>query len=164
MTTTNVELIKMADHYKVHLHDVLMKDETNDIIPEVGNYIINLQSSDQGGGTHWCAIMCDKTECYYFDSFATAPPKEIDIFLRKKYPKYAYNTKDVQALKSTYCGFFCLALFIYVKNNFIGSFYETCNSYSNMFEINRQLNDVIIRKYFRAILPKSPIAIRILHI
>ena len=163
MTSTNVELIKMCATYKVHLHNVYMRDEVLDLYPEPGNYIVNMQSSD-GNGTHWVAIMCTERDCYYFDSFATNPPKEIDYFIRKRYQRYAINTKDVQALQSTYCGFFCIALFIYVKKNAILSFYETCSAYCNIFEINRSLNDLVIRNFFRQIIPKSPIAVRILHI
>jgi len=163
MTTTNVELINMAKFYKVHLHGVYMRDEIVNMRPEVGNYIVNLNTSGQSG-SHWVGIMCTDQFCFYFDSYGVSCPKEVDYFIRKRYIKYGTNTKEIQAITSKMCGFFVLGLFIFVKNISINGFYDTCNAYTNIFELNRQLNDLVIRKFFRDIKPKSPIAIKILHI
>jgi hypothetical protein len=54
MTITNVQLKNVAKHYKVNLEQVLMKDELRSYtIKPNSNYIINLQSSTVGNGTHW---------------------------------------------------------------------------------------------------------------
>ena len=58
--TSNIDLAKLAKHYKVNLNGVYMKDELVGLTPKLGNYIINLQSTNQGNGTHWTAIICTK--------------------------------------------------------------------------------------------------------
>jgi hypothetical protein len=47
----NFELENIAQHYNFPLA-VLMKDELVNHKPKTGNYIINLESSSQGYGTH----------------------------------------------------------------------------------------------------------------
>jgi hypothetical protein len=165
MTITNVELKNVARHYKVNLEQVLMKDELRSYtIKPNSNYIINLQSSTAGKGSHWTSISTTKSHAFYFDSFGSPPPIEVKVFIEKVFPKYGYNSKEIQALDSVYCGWFCIYLFIYLKKVTINTFYETCNGFTNSFELNRRLNDLLVREYFRKIKPKSKIAIEQLHI
>jgi hypothetical protein len=46
-----------------------------------GNYIINLQSSTQGDGTHWTALIIRNDTALYFDSFGAPPSTEIIDFV-----------------------------------------------------------------------------------
>ena len=69
MTLSNIDLMKLAKHYNINLNGIYMKDELNGLKPRIGNYIINLQSTNQGNGTHWTAIIFTKKRAYYFDSF-----------------------------------------------------------------------------------------------
>jgi hypothetical protein len=50
---TNFEIEDIANHYGLNLSAVVMKDELANYKPKSGNYIINLESSTQGNGTHW---------------------------------------------------------------------------------------------------------------
>ena len=164
MTLSNIDLMKLAKHYNINLNGIYMKDELNGLKPRIGNYIINLQSTNQGNGTHWTAIIFTKKRAYYFDSFGAAPPIEVDRFIKKRNERYGYNIKQIQALSSVYCGWYNLSLFHYVKNHFIIDFHETVIAYTNKFsEENRNINNSIIRDYFRK-LKKHPIAVDKLHL
>ena len=162
--TSNIDLVKLAKHYKVNLNGVYMKDELVGLTPKLGNYIINLESTTaNGGGTHWVAIVFTKNYAYYFDSFAGPAPTHVDTFIRKRNEEYKSNEKQVQSLNSIYCGWYCLALFHFIKFHFVTHFYETVHAFSDMFKENRDINNSIIRNYFRK-LKKHPIAIDKLHI
>ena len=53
---TNFDLDDISEHYGFPLNGVVMKDEL-----KTGNYIVNLESSTQGDGTHWlCAVVRGK--------------------------------------------------------------------------------------------------------
>ena len=72
--------------------------------PEKGFYIINLEKSTDGNGTHWTALyVAGDNQNYYFDSFGFAPPKEIEDKLKV----YYYNKKDLQNIEASSCGYYC---------------------------------------------------------
>ena len=49
-----------------------------------GCYIINMQSSTQGNGTHWVALYVQKSNAFYFDSFGALPPNDIMTFIKQR--------------------------------------------------------------------------------
>ena len=65
---SNYDLQDMAFFYKIDLV-VVMKDELIKIKPISGNYIINLESSKDGNGTHWMGLKIENVDCIYFDSY-----------------------------------------------------------------------------------------------
>ncbi len=81
MSLTDEDLFKLAISYDIDLIDVVMKDKLDIMYPFPGFYIINLQSSSQGNGTHWVALIIAKGVSYYFDSFGASPPLEIRRFI-----------------------------------------------------------------------------------
>jgi hypothetical protein len=66
---TNVDLIRQARELKINLVSVCSKDKLHLIKPRVGGYIINMQNSDMGFGTHWVASILyqdnDTMKCLY---------------------------------------------------------------------------------------------------
>lgn len=42
--------------------------------PLPGAYIINIQSSEDGSGTHWVSLYLAKKKAFYSDSFGLPPP------------------------------------------------------------------------------------------
>ena len=75
---SNYDLQDMALFYKIDLV-VVMKDELVKIKPLSGNYIINLESSQDGNGTHWMGLKIENLDCVYFDSYGYLPPQEHKI-------------------------------------------------------------------------------------
>ena len=57
-----------------------MKNEFN--VPEVSNYVVNLQSNTEGNWTHWTAEIIEQDNVFYFDSFGALPSLEMIQFGR----------------------------------------------------------------------------------
>ena len=104
-------------YYGIQINQIVMKDEFPKN-PKVGFYIINLQSSTEGNGTHWTCFYYYPSMSIYFDSFGEYPPVEVE----EKINKYIYNSRDLQNYNDTSCGFFCISfiVFLYNKKNKIG--------------------------------------------
>ena len=87
----------------------------------------------------------------FFDSFGCVPAIEVIEFIRRsKLKSYGYNNWIIQDLHSQFCGFFCLAFFIYIKKplkeqNFI----TLSNDFVNMFVDNTKKNDAILKEFFK---------------
>eukprot|EP01036_Dinobryon_divergens_P034223 gene34223-44209_t len=76
MSISNVELENIAKFYRLKLNGIVMKDELEGMEPENGGYIVNLQSSSQGNGTHWCGLFIRGNNACYFDSFGGPAPMD----------------------------------------------------------------------------------------
>jgi hypothetical protein len=114
---TNVDLIRLAKELKINLVGGCSKDELHLIKPKVGGYIINMQNSTDGVGTHWIASVLyqddDVMKCLYFDSYGIIYPKEIEEYVKQINDcKIAYSTRQIQTLQTTECGFYALS-FLY---------------------------------------------------
>jgi hypothetical protein len=71
-------------------------------------YIINLQNSNEGPGTHWTLVYNVLPKyCLYFDPFGILPPPLVEKFMKKSKKICIYNDCVLQANKSNACGFFC---------------------------------------------------------
>jgi hypothetical protein len=70
---------------KLAFKNIVMRNEFNS--GKICNYVINLQSSYQGNGSHWCCLVVEKDFGFYFDSFGATPPIEV-IQICKKTIKY----------------------------------------------------------------------------
>ena len=94
---------------------IVMKDELKYMKPINKNYIVNLESSKDGNGTHWMALKIENKNCVYLDSYGMLPPEEIITFC-KRIPKshLAYNTKEIQDFKAKSCGFFSIGFIIFL--------------------------------------------------
>jgi hypothetical protein len=63
----NFELENIVNHYGLNLTAVVMKDEFKNYQPRNYNYVINLQSSTQGNGSHWVARFVQDKNCLHCD-------------------------------------------------------------------------------------------------
>ena len=70
MTDTNTlsdrDIIQILQNQNIHIHGIYMKDELPNKLTK-GFYIVNLQSSTDGNGTHWVALYYNPVCSYYFD-------------------------------------------------------------------------------------------------
>jgi hypothetical protein len=148
---SNYQLANIAEDLKLNLpiHQILMKDELKSA--KIANFIINLQSTYQGNGSHWCALIVEKNEAFWCDSFASPPPLEIIQACKKnKSIKHLYfNNWIIQHIDSQLCGFYCLGLLLYIKMNRekYPSLKECSNSWINLFVDETTQNGSIL-KYF----------------
>tara|TARA_R110002167_G_scaffold172178_4_gene370454 strand:+ start:2278 stop:2724 length:447 start_codon:yes stop_codon:yes gene_type:complete len=140
---SNFDLEKIADDMHLDLIGVFSKDN----LPKeriVGSYIINLQDQDDGGGTHWTAfkIFPMKQACY-FDSFGFDAPVEVGRFLEPFKP-IATNNRQIQAVKSDLCGYFCLAFIDFMNDKRGAEIYDKYDDFLNSFTNNLKSNDKIV--------------------
>lgn len=142
---TNFDLEDIAEDAGLDLIGVFSKDQ----LPKerkVGSYIINMQDSDDGNGTHWVVFkIFPNKKCCFFDSFGVLYPTDIGEFLSPFKP-IATNNRHIQDVKSQKCGYFCLA-FIEYFNNFNtkkNDVYESFDDFLNCFSDNPKQNDKIV--------------------
>jgi hypothetical protein len=151
----NFELEDIANHYGLSLNAVVMKDELKNYQPRNGNYVINLQSSTAGTGTHWVALFVLDKNCFYFDSFGIICPIEITTFC-KRIPKsqLAFSEKQIQFIKAETCGFFAISMLLYLNRNKNKNIYDNASAFITKFSYDTEDNNTLLKKYFRA-LPDS---------
>ena len=145
----NFDLEKIAKFYKLPLVSICMKDELP-TKPKEGCYIVNMQSSTSGQGTHWISFFFFKNICYYFDSFGASPPTEIVNFIRKKKGSHLlFNNFIIQDLKSSNCGYFALAFLLYMyANREKSNLKDVYNEFVNNFADDTTKNDEILKSFF----------------
>lgn len=160
---SNYDLEKLCRIYKIPLNGVFAKDELEDVEPRDGNYIINLQSSRDGCGSHWEALILRGPEAFTFDSFAALPPTEISDFAResKAVKHLAYNRTVIQHLKSDSCGWYVLGLLLFIKEHPQEPLTVAANKYINQFGSDLKANETILSALFQG-LPKSQLLTKFL--
>ena len=118
MSLTNVEIETLAKKMRIPLEFVGYKDELLCLKPKMNKaYIINLEDEfDEDGrrndGSHWVSLLTKQDakgnpHYFYFDSYGCQAPKAVQEFVGMT--QIPYNTKDIQGLLSSVCGYFCLA-------------------------------------------------------
>jgi hypothetical protein len=144
-TTTNSDLYSIAIKLKIKLNGIYMKDELEDNLKE-GNYIINLENSNQSG-SHWTCFIKDKNNIYYYDSFGVVPPQNLyDISVKNSLNLY-YIDKHDQNLDSTSCGYWVIA-FLFYMNNTKGPMLDRMKKFDKKFNNkNRKENEIQLKKY-----------------
>ena len=122
-----------------YFYGVFMKDQLPDKL-ERGSYIINLQSSKEGNGTHWVCLYYTPNYSYYYDSYGFIAPLEV----QKKIIPYMYNDLEIQDIDSTACGFYCVAFVLYLnkKMNIEKAFME----FINLFGKDTERNEAILHR------------------
>ena len=137
---SNFDIMKIIQSQGVDdFKGVYMKDQLPDKL-ERGSYIINLQSSKEGNGTHWVCLYYTPNYSYYYDSFGFVAPLEV----QKKIIPYMYNDLEIQDIDSTACGFYCDAFVLYLnkKMNIERAFME----FINLFGKDTERNEAILHQ------------------
>jgi len=153
---SNIDLQYYCKILKIPLVNILYKDLFKNIIPKEGCYIINLQSSDIGNGSHWTALYLTKNVAVYYDSFGLSLPRPILRFVRRLNIniKIIYSVDQIQEINSIFCGWFCL-YFLW----FFSVLHKKCtncgylmNKHNSCFSLkNKHLNDRILRQLIKTI-------------
>jgi len=146
---SNIQLESLCKSLELPLRAVVSKDELPHVLPLDGCYIINLQNSDDGDGTHWTGLVIQSPNAFYFDSFG-APLIEAEKFVRRKQnvKRFAFNNFIVQDLDSKSCGFFVVGLFLYLKRK-RGDFFDKCNRYVDLFGEDTKANENILSSLYQ---------------
>ena len=137
--TSNTELLDILKNDNIKINGVFAKDQLKKPLKD-GFYIINLDNSD-GPGTHWTALYkINDGFSFYYDSFGFIAPEEIEDLLHK----YEYNKKQIQDIKSTSCGFYCIAFIKFMINK--QDKMKAFNTFCNLFRTNTIDNEIILHQ------------------
>ena len=116
--TTSQQLRDACAHNNIPLHFIGFKDQLHKTRPYNGAYIVNMQNSFAGNGTHWVAFVLTDKNAFYFDSFQAYAPIEIEHFFRRRgYTSYRANNMDIQNIESGGCGEYCIVFLNFMYNN-----------------------------------------------
>jgi hypothetical protein len=144
---SNLDLEYYCKLLNIPLFSVLSKDLFNDFKPKKGNYIINLNDSDEAG-SHWTCLKLLNEEAIYYDSFGLPMPDDILMFIKrydKKIP-IIYSTDQIQHFDSIYCGFFVLFWLYFFHTHKCRHFKYLINKHNALFNLkNKNINDKIIQ-------------------
>ena len=100
---TNDQIDELVEHYKIKkFHGCFIDDRLPHKLQN-GYYIINLN-----GHSHWCCLLKDGKNYYYFDSYGFPASEEIE----EQIGDYIYSTNQLQNMNSSSCGYFCLAFML----------------------------------------------------
>jgi hypothetical protein len=150
MVLTNLDLFEIVDEIGLkNFIGVFMKDELLKLPKKyVGNYIINLQSSTDGNGTHYCALkIYNDGRTLWFDPFGFESPKEVDKYVGGKIP---YSDKTIQNINTSICGFYCIAFLYYMtKKEGNKNYLDTYQDFTEMFDNNVLKNRNILQEYLK---------------
>lgn len=151
---SDADLKYYAKKLNIPLHAVLQKDLFSKFQIKKGAYIINLQNSTVGNGTHWTSLVITDTHAVYYDSFGLSIPTPILKFIIKSKAKLKiiYSTDQLQVMDSIFCGWFAL-YFIY----FMTRLHPRCkdakyllNKHNAIYSVeNKYLNDSILQKLIK---------------
>jgi hypothetical protein len=169
MSLTDTELWDLANRMNVPLTFVGFKDELKrKKLHYNESYIINMENEfDEDGqkntGSHYTCFQVNKypngkIERVYFDSFGQPPPQIVEDFVGGKIP---YNTKDIQSLMNSACGWYCLAFLHWINSSELrsGHLYTDCETFTGMFDdLNESKdhlkNEWVLKHFFRSSDPK----------
>jgi transposase-like protein len=140
-TLSNSDIDEILKNYKIDYNGIFQKDCLPNKLLN-GFYIINLQSSNDGNGTHWCALYkVNDGYSIYFDSFGFLPAKDVE----DKLHKYEYNDKQIQNLNSSSCGYFCIA-FILFLSKYKSNAKKAFETFLSLFSLDSKKNEIILYK------------------
>jgi len=144
-TLSNSDLYSICIKLKLKLNGIYMKDEMPTNLKE-GNYIINLENSNQSG-SHWTCFVKDKDDIFYYDSFGVIfPQNQYEIF-KKNADNIYYIDEHDQFLDSTSCGWWVVT-FLYFINNTKGDMLNNMKKFDKKFNNkNRKENEIELREY-----------------
>ena len=158
---SDVDLHFIANVLKIPLNEVLQKNRFAQLVPKQGGYIINLQSSLDGNGTHWTALMITESYAVYWDSFGLPIPTPILRFIYR-HPtklKIIYSVDQIQVTASVWCGWFCLYFlyFMTVLHKNVPDKKKLLNKHNAIYSLeNKHLNDRILHKLVKNAIKGKP--------
>ena len=80
---SNYDLQNYCKELKINLVAISNKNQLCELKPKLGCYIVNLQDSGAGNGTHWVCFIIFKNVCVYFDAFGIIPPTNVIRFCKR---------------------------------------------------------------------------------
>ena len=138
-TLSNKDIDEILKNYKIKYNGIFSKDELPNKLLN-GFYVINMQSSKDGHGTHWTALFkINDGYSLYWDSFGFPSPQDVV----DKLHDYDYNHKDIQNINSSSCGYYCIA-FIKFMNSHSNNPIKAFDTFISLFSKDTNKNEQIL--------------------
>jgi len=137
-------LMKNYDRFK----GCFMKDDLQNELPLENDcyYIVNLQHSEDGNGTHWCCLYVFNQQIgVWFDPMGEGAPREIE----ELFDTIVYDNRDLQDYNATTCGYFCMGFIIYTYK--AKNIFKSLKNFNKLFSHNLTKNDVILKKLLKKV-------------
>ena len=98
------EIVSLCQSYNIEINGIYSKDKLPNELKH-GWYIVNLQSSNDGSGSHWLGFKYrDNGRDFYFDSMGFLPPIDIENITEE----YIYSPRELQNGDAKSCGWWVL--------------------------------------------------------
>jgi len=135
--TDNFQLIKYAEKLKIPLVKACYKDQLQFVKPKQGFYLINMNDSTSGTGTHWIGAWLhtenNKLYLVYFDAAGAPYPQAVEQFAgRCGAYEIIYSTVQIQQSNQNYCGQYVLT-WMYTMHTEKGSIEARYNKFLSTF-------------------------------
>jgi hypothetical protein len=137
---TDLDLVKLLKHDKKFIGKVYMKDELPDKLEKNKWYIINMQNSYDGHGTHWVCFKTSNPMIYFDPIIGGDPPLEVLQYAIKT--GIEYKMLEIENISSTACGWFCVACILSDKGS--GSSLIHFKRFLSHFSKDTARNDLIL--------------------
>ena len=144
---SNFQLDDICKQHDIKLNFCSFKSDLNNDKHKYKNYnaIINLASG--GLGSHWLCLIIKDGNAIYSDPFGVIYPTEVLTFCKARKVKHlAYTTDEIQYINDDHCGYYALALLLFVKHN-KGNLYDVVEKYLSMYSKNPKDNANILKSY-----------------
>ena len=129
--TTSNDIDEMASSIPSY-HGCFMVKELPHTLKN-GYYVINLN-----GQSHWTLLYKSGDTYIYYDSFGFKPPQEIE----DKIGEYFWNSREIQDLDQTSCGFYCICCMKYMNKSTNKK--KAMEDYVKLFSDKTKDNDKIL--------------------
>ena len=120
---------------------IYSKDQLPEDLMRTKFYVVNMESSNVGNGSHWVAFYYNHPlTSIYFDSFGFVAPLQVE----NRINPYIFNDAEVQDYNSSACGYFCIAFikFLHSKQDK----QEAYKSFLKLFKNETVKNDKILQR------------------
>jgi hypothetical protein len=137
---SNFDIIKIIENMKLtHVFGGVYSKDQLPTLQRNKFYILNLESSDAGRGSHWTVFFYNKPlTSIYYDSFGFIAPLEV----QEKITPYIYNENEIQNYKSSACGYYCIAFIKFLHNKTNKE--EAFKTFLKLFNLQTFKNDKIL--------------------
>ena len=137
---SNFDIIKIIEDMKLsHVFGGVYSKDQLPTLQRNKFYIINLQDSDAGKGSHWTVFFYNKPlTSIYYDSFGFIAP----LLVQENITPYIYNENEIQNYKSSACGYYCIAFIKFLHNKTNKE--ETFKTFLKLFNLQTFKNDKVL--------------------
>jgi len=140
---SNYDIENILKNKQIRINGIFSKDKLPKQLSN-GFYIINIQNSDDGDGTHWTCFLKKNDEIFYMDSFGSPAPIEV----QNHFKEYYYSDEQIQDINSEACGYYCIA-FIEFMHKIKNPNKNDYKKFVKIFKKNPKYNEKILKNLIK---------------